>query len=62
MYQHFTAKNIVKRFSFQSEIVPLKSIQLRKQSMEIPHFLWKSSVDVVQQTAGQCMKTAAALL
>ena len=41
-------------FPFQSEIVPPKSIQLRKQSMEIPHFLWKSSddgVDTVQGTA-----------
>ena len=58
----FTSWMATEIFPFQSEIVPPKSIQLRKQSMEIPHFLWKSSVDVVQQTAGQCMKTAAALL
>ena len=39
----FTSWMATEIFPFQSEIVPPKSIQLRKQSMEIPHFLWKST-------------------
>ena len=47
----FTSWMATEIFPFQSEIVPPKSIQLRKQSMEIPHFLWKSCHT---SSAGKC--------